>query len=113
MSVAGPLSAHQLHEPIMPLARPPLVVLKPEQTIAQALEFIRGHANAHSIHYFYVVDAENKLVGVVPARRLLTAAPDNAVQQSCTTTSSRFRNGRRCWWPANTSRRAGCWHSRW
>jgi len=78
MSVA-PLSAHQLHEPIMPLARPPLVVLQPAQTIAQTLEFIRGHSDAHSIHYFYVVDEENKLVGVVPARRLLTAAPEKTV----------------------------------
>lgn len=80
MSVT-PLSSHQLHEPIMPLARPPLVVLKPEQTIAQALEFIRGHADAHAIHYFYVVDDENKLVGVVPARRLLTIAPDKMVRE--------------------------------
>lgn len=80
MSVA-PLSAHQLHEPIMPLARPPLVVLNPDLTIAQALEFIRGHANAHSIHYFYVVERDNRLVGVVPARKLLTAAPDKAVSE--------------------------------
>jgi magnesium transporter len=78
MSVA-PLSAHQLHEPIMPLARPPLVVLQPAQTIGQALEFIRGHSDAHSIHYFYVVDEDQKLVGVVPARRLLTAAPEKSV----------------------------------
>lgn len=78
MSVA-PLSAHQLHEPIMPLARPPLVVLRPEQTIQQALDFIRGHSDAHSIHYFYVVDEQQKLVGVVPARRLLTAAPERSV----------------------------------
>jgi magnesium transporter len=80
MSVV-PLSAHQLHEPIMPLARPPLVVLKPDQTIAQALDFIRGHANAHSIHYFYVVDDDNRLTGVVPARKLLTAAPDLMVSE--------------------------------
>ena len=78
MSVA-PLSAHQLHDPIMPLARPPRVILQPEQTIAQALEFIRGHSDAHSIHYFYVVDTDNKLAGVVPARRLLTAAPENTI----------------------------------
>lgn len=76
---AAPLSAHQLHDSIMPLARPPLVVLKPEQSIAQALEFIRGHADAHSIHYFYVVDGDDKLTGVVPARRLLTAATDRVV----------------------------------
>jgi magnesium transporter len=77
--MSAPLTAHQLHEPIMPLARPPLVVLKPEQTIADALEFIRGHADAHSIHYFYVVDDHQRLVGVVPARRLLTIAPEKTV----------------------------------
>ena len=65
----------------MPLARPPLVVLRPEQSIQQALDFIRGHADAHSIHYFYVVDEQNKLVGVVPARRLLTAAPEKTVTE--------------------------------
>jgi len=78
---AAPLSAHQLHEPIMPLARPPLVVLKPNQTIAEALDFIRGHADAHAIHYFYVVDEHDKLVGVVPARRLVTIAPEKTVRE--------------------------------
>ena len=78
MSVA-PLSAHQLHDPIMPLARPPRVVLRPDQTIAEALEFIRGHADAHSIHYFYVVDDKERLVGVAPARRLLTISHEKTV----------------------------------
>ena len=77
----GPLTAAQLHEPILPLVRPPLVVLKPEQTIQQALDFIRGHANASSIHYFYVVDDDNRMVGVVPARRLLTAQPTQATSE--------------------------------
>ena len=80
MSVA-PLSAAQLHEPILPMATPPLVVLQPEQTIAQALDFIRNHADAASIHYFYVVEEGNKLVGVVPARRLLTAGPEKNVRE--------------------------------
>ena len=78
MSVA-PLSAGQLHEPILPLAQPPRVVLKPEQTIAQALESIRASADAGSIHYFYVVDDNNKLIGVVPTRRLLMTAPEKIV----------------------------------
>jgi magnesium transporter len=78
MSVS-PLTAAQLHEPIMPLVRPALVVLRPEQSIPQALEFIRGHASASSIHYFYVVDEDDRLAGVVAARRLLTAQPDQAV----------------------------------
>jgi magnesium transporter len=78
MSVA-PLSAGQLHEPIMPFAKPPLVVLKPGITIAEALEFIRGHSAASSIHYFYVVDDDNRIEGVIPARRLLTARPEQLV----------------------------------
>jgi magnesium transporter len=79
MSVA-PLSAAQLHEPIMPLARPPLVVLHPERTIAQSFERIRAAADASAIHYFYVVDDQETLVGVVPTRRLLTAAPEQLVR---------------------------------
>lgn len=77
----APLSAAQLHEPIMPMARPPQVVLKPEQTIVHALEIIRGQADASSIDYFYVVDDDHKLVGVVPTRRLLTAAHDQTVRE--------------------------------
>jgi magnesium transporter len=76
----APLSAAQLHEPIMPLARPPLVVLHPDQTIAQSFERIRASVDANSIHYFYVVDDEETLVGVVPTRMLLTAAPEQLVR---------------------------------
>lgn len=78
MSVV-PLSAAQLHEPILPLAQPPRVVLHPGQSSSQALESIRTSADAASIHYFYVVDESNKLIGVVPTRRLLTAAADTTV----------------------------------
>ena len=80
MSVA-PLSAAQLHEPIMPLARPPKVVLNPDQTIAEALAFIRGQEDAASIHYFYVVGEDELLVGVVPPRKLLMAAPEKRVSE--------------------------------
>ena len=79
MSVA-PLSAAQLHEPILPLAKPAHVVLQPDHTIAQTLDRIRASANARSIHYFYVVDDQEQLVGVVPARRLIAAAPDQTVR---------------------------------
>lgn len=80
MSVAL-LSASQLHERILPLAKPPSIVLKPDQTIAQALESIRAAADDRSIHYFYVVDDEHHLVGVVPTRRLLMAAPEKIVSE--------------------------------
>ena len=79
MSVA-PLSAAQLHEPILPLARPAHVVLHPEQTIAETLDRIRASSDALSLHYFYVVDDHGKLVGVLPARRLVVAAPEQTVR---------------------------------
>ena len=78
---AALLSSAQLHEPILPLAEPPRVVLKPDQTIAQALELIRASANAGSIHYFYVVDDHHKLIGVVPTRGLLIADQEKLVRE--------------------------------
>lgn len=78
---AAQLSAAQLHEPILPLARPPQVVLSPGQTIDEVLRVIRASASANSIHYFYVVDADERLVGVVPTRRLLTSEPDRTVAE--------------------------------
>ncbi|MEO8682468.1 MAG: magnesium transporter [Vicinamibacterales bacterium] len=73
------LSAAQLHEPILPLARPPLVVFRPEWTVTEALAAVRTHASSGTIHYFYAVDAEQRLVGVVPTRRLLTGLPDQTI----------------------------------
>ena len=81
MSSVAPFSAAQLHEPILPLAQPPLVVLQPELTIAAALDVIRRGGGSSTIHYFYVVDEDNTLVGVVPTRRLLTAQPDHTVRE--------------------------------
>jgi len=78
---AAQLSAAQLHDPILPLARPPQVVLSPGQTIDEVLRVIRASAAANSIHYFYVVDADERLVGVVPTRRLLTSEPDRTVAE--------------------------------
>jgi magnesium transporter len=80
MPSVAPLSAAQLHEPILPLARPPLLTLGPDLTIRTALDRIRRSANASTIHYFYVVDEENHLVGVVPTRALLTAEPEHQVR---------------------------------
>lgn len=48
-------------------------------TVAEALAQIRERGVAQQIIYFYVVDAEQRLVGVVPTRRLLVAAPETRV----------------------------------
>ena len=80
MPSVAPLSAAQLHEPILPLARPPVLVLHPVLTINEALGRIRASATASAIHYFYVVDDDNRLVGVVPSRKLLAAEPEQTVR---------------------------------
>jgi magnesium transporter len=81
MPSVAPLSAAQLHEPILPLARKPLLVLQPDMRIAEALDRIRRLGDAFAINYLYVVDSEEKLVGVVPTRRLLTAQHEQLVRE--------------------------------
>lgn len=73
------LSAAQLHEPILPFARPAQILLKPAMTIQDAMTLIRTSTLPSSIDYFYVVDDDNRLVGVVPTRRLLSAEPGHPV----------------------------------
>ena len=75
------LSAAQLHEPILPLALPPILVLSPAWTVNQALAAARTTTSDGSIHYFYVVDDDKRLVGVVPARRLLQSAPEQIISE--------------------------------
>src|SRR5262245_29669395 len=48
--------------------------LGPEQSVGQALDALGSQALESAIVYFYVVDSGNRLLGVVPTRRLLTAA---------------------------------------
>ena len=82
MPSVAPFSAAQLHEPILPLAKPPLLVLQPDLTIGAALDAIRRGAPTSTIHYFYVVDEDNTLIGVVPTRQLLTAQTDQLVRDA-------------------------------
>lgn len=78
---SAPLTAANLHDPVLPLVRPVPVTLGSTQTVAEALAGVRGALSTRDIHYFYVVDDERRLVGVVPARHLLAANPDEPVDQ--------------------------------
>ncbi len=75
------LSAANLHDPILPLVRPVPVTLTTGQTIADALRVVRTSISTANIHYFYVVDEEHRLVGVVPARHLLAADHEQRVDE--------------------------------
>jgi len=50
-------------------------------TVGEALEAIRENPPESRIIYFYVVDSENRLQGVVPTRRLLLNAPSRPIKE--------------------------------
>src|SRR4029079_9880497 len=50
-------------------------------TVGQALERIRREGVGERVIYFYAVDEEQRLVGVVPTRRLLTAPLETALRE--------------------------------
>jgi len=51
------------------------------QTVGEALAAVREKPPESRIIYFYVVDDDNRLQGVVPTRRLLLNAPDKPVAE--------------------------------
>jgi magnesium transporter len=66
-------SLAHLDQPVTTVARRDYVALRENFTVQEALETIRQREVGDGIIYFYVVDAQDRLVGVVPTRRLLTA----------------------------------------
>ena len=69
-----------LDDPVLRHARTDFVTLHEEWTAARAVEAIRGRDLGDAILYFYVVDDDGRLNGVLPARRLLTAPPERIVR---------------------------------
>jgi magnesium transporter len=61
-----------LQQPVLSIARKDAATLRQDLSVREALESIRERALGEKIVYFYVVDAEDRLVGVLPTRRLLT-----------------------------------------
>ena len=64
------LAAH-LNEPVLSHARTDVPLLRPDMTVESALAHLRQTGIGEKIIYFYVVGADEKLLGVVPTRRLL------------------------------------------
>ncbi len=63
------------------LMNPRFVRLKPDITVDVAVRYLRAQArkNIETIHYAYVIDAQDKLLGTVSFRDLLLAPPDKNV----------------------------------
>src|SRR5580700_9802292 len=63
-----------LQQSVLAVARKDVAILREDITVQQALDTIRQRGVGEKIVYFYVVDADERLTGVLPTRRLLTAA---------------------------------------
>lgn len=70
-----------LHLPIMNVARRDFTKLRPEFTAQEALDYIRREGVGEKIVYFYVVDKDDRLKGVLPTRRLLAAPLNQRVSE--------------------------------
>ena len=71
-----PQQLEHLDQLVLPYARKDFPELRQEFTIGQGLDAIRQHGLGEKVIYFYVVDEQERLLGVLPTRRLLTARPD-------------------------------------
>lgn len=65
-----------LNEPVLAHARKEFALLRSTMTVDEALAAVRQHGIGERIVYFYVADATDRLVGVLPTRRLLSSATD-------------------------------------
>lgn len=77
-----PLEKDHLQESVLTEARRDFVTLEEHLTIGEALESIRRRGVGDKIVYFYVIDARERLVGVLPTRRLLTEQPERPLAQT-------------------------------
>lgn len=68
-----------LNDPVTKHMRRDFTHLRRDQTIGQALAQLRERPPEGRIIYFYVVDEEGRLSGVVPTRRLLLNPPETPV----------------------------------
>jgi magnesium transporter len=78
MKISG---AIDFNAPALNYARTDFPLLEADASVEKALETIRREGVGERVIYFYAVDERKRLVGVVPTRRLLTAAPDTLLRE--------------------------------
>jgi len=71
---------HSLDDLVVNHMRTDMPRLHVALAVGEALEVIRENPPESRIIYFYVVDGENRLKGVVPTRRLLLNPPDRPLE---------------------------------
>lgn len=56
-----------------------VIALRRQWTVNETLDYLRSLEEPETLHYLYVVDREDKLLGVVPLRALIMAPPDATI----------------------------------
>jgi magnesium transporter len=74
------LTEDVLKEPVTRHLRRDFVCFRPGQTVEEALKQMREHPPEGRVIYFYVVDDQQRLQGVVPTRRLLLSPLDKRIE---------------------------------
>ncbi len=64
---------------------PRLVSLRADSTVGEASDAVRDFATDEDVHYVYVVDADHKLLGILPLRRLVTNKNSALLSDICET----------------------------
>lgn len=72
---------HLYRQQVMEHARKDFTALDKNLTVNETLKKIREEGVGERIVYFYVVDEEKKLVGVLPTRRLLVGKPEQKLEE--------------------------------
>lgn len=70
-----------LHQPVMAIAHQDMVTLHEDYTVQQALDHIRIQSFGDKIVYFYVVNGNRQLKGVLLTRRLLTTPLEQVISE--------------------------------
>ncbi len=79
--MAAPLTKAHWDEPVIRHVHQDFAQILVTQTVDEALDWLRQHPPKGRILYFYVVNGEGRLEGVVPARRLLLSPPTQPVAE--------------------------------
>ena len=75
------MTTKNLHQKVGELVKPIHSTIHIDQTVEEALSHIRKHKNDEKIVYFYAVDDEKQLKGVVSTRNLLLSNPESKISE--------------------------------
>src|ERR1700682_1788921 len=79
--MSEPVRIPDFNSPIASHARKDFPLLDAKMSVADALERIRREGVGERVIYFFATDAEGRLVGVLPTRRLLTASLETRLKE--------------------------------